>query len=245
MSITHTLEVECDCGASVEMLCCDSVNAERHPHLREALLERRLHAFECGACGLPLVADKQMTYIDLRRQQLYAVAPERERARERELSEDLMETWRLSFGDRAPASVSALFGAERFHVRLCFGLEELREKVVCRDADLSDLALEVYKAELLATNPAWANAGVRTLRFDHVEPDGRFAFAMERATDPPTPLELGIVCARERYDELAATPWRELLDAWPGIASGPYVSLMRLAESPSADEAAAPAPDGE
>jgi hypothetical protein len=59
MSITETFSLDCDCGARVEVLCCLSINAERHPHLREALLDRTLHQFQCGACGAALAVEKR------------------------------------------------------------------------------------------------------------------------------------------------------------------------------------------
>jgi hypothetical protein len=226
MSITHEYSIECDCGAIVDVTCCQSLNAERHPHLRDALLERTLHVFECGGCGRNLVVDKLLTYIDLERRQFCGVAPDNDRERERELAEDLVAAWNLALGEGAPVSVATLFQTDRFHVRLCFGLEELREKLVAADAGLDDLALEVYKAELLASNAEWAETGVRTLRLDHVEPDGRLAFHFERGTD--SVLEIGVLVDRGRCDEIAARPWREILSQFPGIASGPHVSLLRL-----------------
>jgi hypothetical protein len=69
--------------------------------------------------------------------------------------------------------------------------------------------------------------GVITLRFDGVRDDGQLVFVAERATDPPTLLEVGLVIDRARYDALAALSWQELLAKFPGIAAGPHVSLLR------------------
>jgi len=229
VSVTETFLIDCECGARVEALCCLSINAERHPHLREALLERTLHQFQCGACGAALAIEKKLAYVDLPRRQFYSIAPERDRAHERALVEDVVAAWNLAFGDQAPVSVGALWSTERFQVRLCFGLEELREKVVAGEAGLDDLSLEVLKAELMAAHTEWAGLGVRTLRLDHVEPDGRLAFLLERASDPPSALEAGLLVERARHDRLAARPWRQLLEDLPGIAWGPHVSVLRLA----------------
>ncbi|HWO20617.1 MAG TPA: CpXC domain-containing protein [Kofleriaceae bacterium] len=232
MSVTETFLIDCDCGARVEALCCLTINADRHPHLREALLDRTLHQFQCGACGKTLSVEKKLAYIDLARRQFYSTAPERERAAERALAEDVIAAWNLAFGTQAPVSVGALFDTEKFQVRLCFGLEELREKVVAQEARLEDLALEVLKAELMGAHPDWGERGIRTLRLDHVEPDGRLAFLLERATEPPAVADVGLLVERARHDRLAERPWRELVDGFPGIASGPYVSVLRLAPPP-------------
>jgi hypothetical protein len=229
MSILETYAIGCACGATLEVRCCVSLDAARDPQLRDQLLARTLHLFPCGACGRSVVVEATIAYLDLARRQFYRVAPDHERGDERRHADELVAAWRLAFGELAPVSVAAVFATDRFHVRLCFGLEELREKVVARDAGLDDLALEVYKAELLARNPAWASSAIRTLRLDHVEPDGRLAFWFERAADPMIVPEVGIVADRDRYEHLAATPWRQLVDAWPGIASGPCVSVLRVA----------------
>ena len=231
MSITESFLIDCDCGARVETLCCQSLNAERHPELRDALLERKLHQFECAACGKILAVEKKLAYIDLGRRQFYSVATERDRKDERALIQDALAAWELAFGKHAPVSVGTLFATHEFQVRLCFGLEELREKVIAKEAGIDDLALEILKGELLASHPELANQAVRTMRLDHVEPDGKLAFVFERGTEPPTILDVGLLADRRRYDELAATPWRELVDAHPGIAWGPHVSLLRLAPS--------------
>jgi hypothetical protein len=241
MSITRTHQVECECGAVIALHCADSLNAERHPQLRDAIVERRFHTYRCGACGAGLVVDKQVLYVDLERRQFYGLYPESERMSERACGEEVIAAWHTALGNDAPVSVAALFQTDRFQVRVCFGLEELREKLVAHEAGLSDLALEIYKSELCAGHPEWGQAGVRTLRLEHVEPDGRLAFYLEQATDPPRPLEAGILAARARYDELHATPWRELLDRHPWIASGPHVSLLRLL-LPDVAEAAQTAP---
>jgi hypothetical protein len=229
MSIIRTHTIACDCGAAVTVECCESVNAERHPELRDAVLDRTFHVFACGACGAGLSVQKQVSYVDLPRRQFYGVVPETSRGQERSFAEELVTAWELAFGALAPAAIGPLMQTDRFQLRLCFGIEELREKLVAHDAGLDDLALEVYKLELLASNPDWGRAAVRTLRLDHVEPDGDLAFLLERATAPPTVLEVAIVAARARYDEIAATPWPQLLARFPGLASGPYVSVLRLA----------------
>jgi hypothetical protein len=52
MSITHRERFSCSCGAAVEAFVADSLNAGRHPHLKELLLARQLHRFRSRATKL-------------------------------------------------------------------------------------------------------------------------------------------------------------------------------------------------
>src|ERR1700759_175994 len=103
MSQTANHEVRCRCGAAVSVFCADSINAERHPHMRDAILSRTLHVFRCGACGRSLSGGKPLLYVDLVRRQLYGVHPANERAHDREHGEALIATWSSAVGDTAGA----------------------------------------------------------------------------------------------------------------------------------------------
>jgi len=227
MSQTATHEVRCRCGATVSVFCADSINAERHPHMRDAILSRTLHVFRCGACGSSIAVDKPLLYVDLARRELYAMHPASERAGERAHGEALIATWSSSVGDTAGAAARAAFDGDHFHVRLCYGLEELREKIVAHDAGLRDLPLEALKVETLAGSDELQKLSVTALRLDGFAAGGGLALLAERPTDPPTVLDLGIVVDRARYDALAELPWQDLLARFPGIAAGPHVSMLR------------------
>jgi hypothetical protein len=227
MSQTATHEVRCRCGATVSVFCADSINAERHPHMRDAILARTLHVFQCGACLGSIAVDKPLLYVDLGRGELYGLHPASERAHEREHGEALVEAWSVAVGDRAGAAARTLFDGNRFHVRLCYGLEELREKIVAHEAGLRDLVVEAVKAEVMAASEELRRLSVIALRLDSVGEAGELRLIAERATDPPTVLDLGLAIERARYDALAAVPWRDLLARFPGIAAGPHVSMLR------------------
>jgi hypothetical protein len=215
------------------VFCADSINAERHPHMRQAVLDRRLHVFRCTACDVGIVVEKHFWYIDLSRRQFYGVFPTAERANERACARAVFDAYELALGSKAGAAARLLFARDDVHVRACFGNEELREKMVVQEAGLLDLALEVLKATILVESQRFgpvdlARLGVQTLRLDHVEENGDLAFHFEQATASPKPLEIGMVVPRAHYEALAAVPWQELHAKHPGIAAGPHVSLLRL-----------------
>lgn len=195
--------------------------------MREAILSRTLHVFQCAACLTTIFVDKSLLYVDLERCQLYSMHPASERALEREHGDALLEIWSAAVGDKAGEAARTLFDGEKFQVRLCYGLEELREKLVAHDVGLRDLVIEALKVEAMAQTEELRKLDVITLRFDGVNAAGQLVFLAERATDPPTVLEVGLVIDRARYDALAALSWQELLAKYPGIAAGPHVSLLR------------------
>jgi hypothetical protein len=227
MSITRTTFVDCRCGARLEALVADSLNAARHPHLKQAVIERKLHLFVCALCQRPITVEKEMLYVDIPRRQFIGVYPEAERARERACGEELLRVFAQTVADNAPGVVREL--ASDFFVRVVFGYEELREKIVADDAGLSDLLLEIIKGQLIANDPAWVARGVLTFRLERVRGDGDLVLTPAWADGFHVGESEGepIVVERALYDALYAR--RDELFADPrGVASGPHCSLLRL-----------------
>lgn len=210
------------------MFVATSVNAERHPHMREAILRRTFHVFECGACHQPIGIDKELLYIDLRRREFYGVFPLAAADDPAPCARKVADAYETALGPSAGEAVQHL--GEGMRVRVCFGVEDLREKIVARGAGLNDLALELVKADTLAGNPDLAQLGVQTLRLEAVGEDGGLGMLLEQAGDPPRLLQdRALTIAREVYDVFDRMSWEEQLARLPGIASGPHVSLLRLA----------------
>ena len=227
MSITRTTTLDCRCGARLEALVADSLNAARHPHLKQAVLDRQLHLFRCAVCRQATTVEKEMLYVDIPRRQFIGVQPASERRNERACGEALVRTFETSVAEKAPGMMRQ--EAAGFLVRVAFGYEELREKIVADDAGLSDLLVEIIKGQLLANDPEWVARGVLTFRLERVLADGNLLLTPEwpdgfhRGSDEGRPIvvERAVYDALwARHDELAADP--------RGLASGPHCSLLRL-----------------
>src|SRR5689334_18495299 len=100
-------DIVCECGATVTVHTADSINGERHPHMRQAVLDRTLHTFDCGACEKKIVVEKQFLYVDLERKQFYGVFPDADRGDEKRCANELVTAWNHALGDQAPLSVRA------------------------------------------------------------------------------------------------------------------------------------------
>jgi hypothetical protein len=243
VSLTEGQRIPCVCGALVDVFLADSINAARHPHLRQMILDRRLHRFACASCERTLIFETSLSYVDWNRRQYIQVAPRRDLHRAGELVA-MTRALRERMFTAAPAAVRAL--EAEFVVRLCFGYEELREKLVAFEHGLDDLVLEVAKAELLVAEPSLRQSGVLTLYLDTVGADGTMELVVERPLTAASVAEARageapqrVTVQRALYDHLAGR-YPEVLARKPHIADGPHVSLLRLIDWPAADSPPAP-----
>jgi hypothetical protein len=225
VSILDDEAVTCECGTQIVLRLADSVNAVRHPHLRQQVLDRALHGFACSECGHAFTVEKELLYIDFERAQFIGVFPQSERERERECGEQLLQAFQRAMRDEAPQMIRER--ADSFLVRICFGYEELREKLIIDDARLSDLIVEALKLQLIGADGWFLDHGVRTLRLESVDERGALAFVPEWPDAPPDDWERRPIAAeRALYDALL--PHLDELAARRELALGPHVSLLRL-----------------
>jgi len=229
MSITRTERVDCECGTPVEVFLADSLNAGRHPHLKQALLDRQLHVYRCSVCDRAFVIEKDMMYLDFERKQYFCVYPRHERAREQECSAHVKRAYESWMRDSAPQFIQD-YGKD-FLVRVCFGYEELREKIVIDDAGLSDLVIEALKIDILTADPWFEHNNVVTLRLDRLLDDGTLRFLPEWLAVPATETGRVVDVRRAVYDEIDDR-FDDILKRHPGLALGAHVSLLRLVSWP-------------
>lgn len=227
MSETVQHHEVCRCGARLTVLVARSINGARHPQLREAVLQGKLHRYQCSACGSELVLDHQFLYVDFERRQFLAVYPLRDLAQAEPRAREAAQVYDELLVSNPPVPLAHL--KHRFLVRVCFGVDELREKLLVDDAGLSDLALEELKCQVLPAHPEFRSSEVVTLwlvgmddRFFHFLPA-----ALHPVDDRPPPPR-GISIERTLYDEIAAWGTEEILRRRPRLASGPHVSLLRM-----------------
>ena len=76
MSIFKTVELPCPtCATRVSFELVHSVNADRRPDLRQAVLDRSFQREQCPACGLAFRVEPEFTYIDVGRGRFITVWP--------------------------------------------------------------------------------------------------------------------------------------------------------------------------
>jgi hypothetical protein len=144
MSRFMTDPVTCPyCGDMRDRSVARSINAERSPHLRQAILSGDFQRVDCPACGQRFCVDAPFAYIDGPRREWVVVFGENDVEGFRALEPVAESTFELGAGPRAPKVAREIFGGVKR--RAVFGGLALTEKLLAWDAGLDDGALEVLK----------------------------------------------------------------------------------------------------
>lgn len=150
MSITYRATRPCNaCGAEATVLVIESANPARHPPFQAALLDRRLLRERCTACDTVGEYYDRFLWTDLPGRLCVAV-----------VRPEWRDDWAVVEADARTLVAPLRDEGPRFvrdwnadvALRVAFGLEELREKVVCRLAGIDDRVLEAIKLERALTS---------------------------------------------------------------------------------------------
>ncbi|MBL9018232.1 MAG: hypothetical protein JNL83_28855 [Myxococcales bacterium] len=225
MSTRYTIDVTCTrCGRLDRVEVADSYSVDRLPAVREWVLARTLMSTPC-ACGSRIEVDKPLLYSDVERGWwIQVVSPDRRPMYEVCETETRAEFTSVFDPSIFPPAIAAL-GAQ-LRVRVVFGHEELREKVLCADHDLDDALVEILKLELLVARPELLAAGVDILVLDGIV-DRALSLVGLAADKRGQYHPAGEVrVARSAYDSLRSRR-DELVTIYPALFGGTYVNALR------------------
>lgn len=214
MSIFHPAELVCaHCGAHNTVQRTASVNADRRPELRAAIIDRSFQQMQCGSCGIAMRLAPHLTYLDVRRGQWFMVEPASTIERWQSAEREAFATWDRAFGSQATPQGREL--GEALQARLVLGWPALREKLLCAELGMDDVTLELLKIDLLRdmeappladqTELRLVAGDAALLRFDWME------VASERVLE-------GLEVTRDAYDAqvTAADDWADLRTQFEG-----------------------------
>src|SRR5262245_26253514 len=135
MSKFQSAAVACPaCGASVEFDVVLSVNADRRPDLRDAILAGTFQSQECPDCRKPFRLDPEFTYLDIGRNLWILVQPVDRLERWDELEDQARESFAVAYGPDAPRFAQEL--GKSVKPRVTFGWAALREKLYAAEQKL-------------------------------------------------------------------------------------------------------------
>jgi hypothetical protein len=202
MSISLNKVLPCRaCGADVEATTFESINPTRHPFLQVQLLERTLLRRSCPGCGALHDHYDRFIWTDLPGRLCVCIVQEDDRPRWPQLETETLGALSVPLRGEGPPAVR-LWG-DQVRIRLVFGTEELREKVLCRLADLDDRIVEYLKVTVMDR----ARGVVPVLDACDATGDLRFRFLDRDET---------VTLPRDHYRQ-AATRTAELAAELPGL----------------------------
>jgi hypothetical protein len=211
MSLFKKITLPCPaCEKSVDFDAVHSVNADRRADLRKAILDGSFQRQACTACGKAFRLDPEFNYIDLGRNEWYAVHPRADVDRWRELEGESRGLWDRAYGAKAPALAKEM--GQSVKPRLVFGWPALNEKLSANQHGLDDVQLELLKVGLMKSlpeSPYDLDTELRLLEVRAGTPDQLVLGWIESDT---ANLIQALGVPREVYDDVAADP-----DAWKAL----------------------------
>ena len=98
MSMFQTMTVNCpECCTAVDFKAVFSVNADRRPDLRAAIIDGSFQRQPCAQCGKAFQLDPEMTYVDVGRGQWIATFPVAKLGQWKDLEEQARATFAQLF----------------------------------------------------------------------------------------------------------------------------------------------------
>jgi hypothetical protein len=145
-----------------------SVNADRRPDLREAVLNRSFQRQPCPSCGYEFRIEPQFSYMDMRRGQFLAVWPSPAADEFESYEQRSRRSFDQAYGPDAPPEAHDI--GRLLTPRVVFGWIALNEKLIAQQAGVDDVLLELAKLALIRTNTDGPGVGTDTeLRLIGVE----------------------------------------------------------------------------
>jgi hypothetical protein len=227
MSMFQSEKVSCpSCGNAVDFTVVYSVNADRRPDLREAIIDSSFQRQDCPECGKTFRLEPEMTYIHVAGKQWILCQPFSKIVAWNELEEQARSTFALAYGPTVSQGAQAI--GRDLQVRITFGWAALREKLVCAQRGLDDVTLDLLKFALLRDLDDSPLADDTELRLVDIKEDQIVLAWIQAATEQfVETMEI----PRELYDDIAADQagWQDLRSE---LSAGPFVDLRRLLVQP-------------
>ena len=223
MSLFQTISITCPaCEAVNEIDAVDSVNADRRPDLRAAILDGSFQIFPCVSCGEDIRLEPQFNYLNVGKSLWLAAYPGARMPQYLEAEDIVRDVFETSYGSRAQDAARAI--GDDLDVRLTFGWPAIREKLLLRDEGICDVEIELLKFDLLRRLPDVPLAPGVELRVMQVNKD-QLVFTWLETISETTVQEFA--ASRELLDEIAANG-----DSWAAIRkeleNGSFVDMQKL-----------------
>jgi hypothetical protein len=208
------------CNVSFDAKLYSSINADRHPELRQAILDNSFHRHPCS-CGTNIqLAVEDLNYLDIGRKQWLAIHERSKLGYWRKYEEKTQALFDMALGKDAPKSAREI-GAG-LSPQLVFGLNALREKLLIHDYGFDDVTMECVKLTIMKEESI-APAAEQELRLTGRK-DGALLIELLNTDNQKVVTAFGV--PENLYKEIAANQaWVEIAK---NLASGPFVDMQKM-----------------
>ncbi|MEP7301088.1 MAG: CpXC domain-containing protein [Caldimonas sp.] len=224
MSLFITSEITCPvCATKFDFKTVHSVNADRRPDFRDAILAGTFQQVDCPKCKTQFRLDSNFNYVDLKRGQWIAAEPVAAAAQWQAREEVARALFAMAYGEQAGEQAREVGAGLR--PRLVFGWPALREKLLAGEHGLDDVAVEACKATAMRNAAELSTSGDADLRLVEVKGD-RLVFAWVNPADNSTGEMLAM--PRSLHDEVVADEDGDWFSFKSDFDGALYVDLNRM-----------------
>jgi len=223
MSLFRSTNISCpNCEEIVNMSGVGSVNADRRPDLRDAILQSRFQDETCPHCQTSFRLAPEFNYLDVGHGQWIAALPAASVRDWIQFEDQTKDSFDLSYGSKAPKAARDI-GVD-LAVRLTFGWPALREKIFANDRGIDDAVLEMLKLEMIRRVPSAPLAeGIELRLVGATDEDLTFVWIDAESEEVLETLQV----RRTLLDAIAenAEGWKSIRDQ---LTDGPFVDMQKL-----------------
>jgi len=166
MAIFHPYKLACKCGHAIQTELAVGINVGRAPALRQKILDSDFHKVKCDRCNKHFTVEKEFFYVDFTRNTFIRVSPSSKNHKYKDYSKELHELT----DKHIPVNLLPQISNKR-HLRVVFGLDELREKVLAQEANLDDRMVEFLKVLVVYEHPFLLQKRRLRLTLDQIRED--------------------------------------------------------------------------
>lgn len=223
MSLFSTTQLACPkCEQETRFAEVGSINADRRPDLRQGIIDGTLQNIVCTHCKETFVLQPDLNYMDAARGQWIAAYPAYRVLDHLEAADEMTELFEKSFGEKAGKAEQEL--GKSLVGRVVFGWPAMREKLLIRELELDEVAVELMKLDFLrdgANVPFGAQPELRLVSVE--ETTMVFCWFGEGVVDSQRILELEV----DRYQDITANidDWKAIVDQ---LTDSPFVDMKKL-----------------
>ena len=208
MSVFHTQTLGCPaCATPVDFKLVFSVNADRRPDLRDAIVAGTFQRQACPSCGAEFRLDPEFTYMELRHGLYIGVWPLAKRDQWQACAEKTADIFEEGLGKGASPEAAKL--GTGIEPRAVFGWPALVEKLIAKQAGIDDRTLELAKVMALRNGGEMPIPGQCELRLVEAGADD-FVLAWVRPAD--SQVDKAMRVPRSLIAEIDAEPaaWKAM-----------------------------------